>query len=149
MNQEWVRVSAVQYDGIWVESQRHSACDSCNARSGCGQRSLAKLGKTVSLWLPLPDTRTYQVGQSLELELPVGGLALSALMLYGLPLVVLILAVLLAQGLASDWQVALAGVVGLALGLLLGRFFSLRYRHLWQPKIRSSCYEEEIKQVSL
>ncbi len=149
MNQEWVKVCAVQDDGIWVESQRHSACDSCNARSGCGQRSLAKLGKTVRLWLPLENARTYQVGQSLQLELPVGGLALSALMLYGLPLLTLIFAVLLAQTLASDWQVMLAGMAGLAIGMLLSRFFSLRYRHLWQPQILSSCYEEKMKQVSL
>lgn len=149
MNQEWVQVRAVQKDGIWVESQRHSACDSCSARSGCGQRSLAKLGKTVSLWLPMDDTRAYQVGQSLMLELPSGGLAFSALLLYGLPLLALLLAVLLAQPLGQDWQVALAGALGLMLGLLLSRFLSVRYRHLWQPRLRSSCSVEEVKQVSL
>ena len=122
MNQEWVKVCAVQDDGIWVESQRHSAATAAMHAQAAASVAFAKLGKTVRLWLPLENARTYQVGQSLQLELPVGGLALSALMLYGFAITDAYFAVLLAQTLASDWQVMLAGMAGLAIGMLLSRF---------------------------
>lgn len=132
MNQEWVTVSDIASGGIWVESLQRSACDSCNARSGCGQRTLANLGRTVRLWVP--TEQRYQIGQRLQLELPNGGLALSALLLYGLPLLILMLGAGLGQ-ISGELQAALLGLTGLGLGLLLSRKLTQHYQHLWQPKI--------------
>src|SRR5690554_7465990 len=95
MNQEWVTVKQIEPGGIWVESLQRSACDSCNARSGCGQRTLSQLGKPIRLWIPSEET--FQIGQQVLVELPTGGLALSSLMLYGLPLVTLAVAAMLGQ----------------------------------------------------
>src|SRR5690554_1804861 len=89
MSQEWVTVKQIEPGGIWVESLQRSACDSCNARSGCGQRTLSQLGKPIRLWIPSEET--FQIGQQVLVELPTGGLALSSLMLYGLPWSLLLL----------------------------------------------------------
>lgn|SRR5690554_2088223 len=137
MNQEWVTVKQIEPGGIWVESLQRSACDSCNARSGCGQRTLSQLGKPIRLWIPSEET--FQIGQQVLVELPTGGLALSSLMLYGLPLVTLVVAAMLGQRLESDVAAAILGFVGLIVGLLISRNVIQRYKHLWQPKILPSC----------
>lgn len=143
MNQEWVTVCAVQADGIWVESQRLSACDSCKAQAGCGQKTLTKLGQPVRLWLP--EVGDYQLGQQLLLELPQGGLARSALMLYGLPLVFLLVSAMLGRLWLSDFEAVIFALFSLGLGLWCARLVSQRYRHWWQPKIHPSCQIEPDK----
>lgn len=143
MNQEWVTVSAVEPKGIWVESLQRSACDSCSARSGCGQRTLSQLGKPIRLWVASEEPHT--VGQQVLVELPTGGLAFSALLLYGLPLLTLLLAALLGQTLESDLVAAIIGLAGLVIGLYISRKLTNHYKHWWQPKVLPSC----IKTVSL
>lgn len=137
MNQEWVTVNQVEADGIWVESLQRSACDSCNARAGCGQRTLSQLGRPIRLWIA--TDASFSVGQQVQVELPNGGLALSALMLYGLPLLMLILAALLGQTLENDILAAVIGLAGLAVGLYMSRQLTQRYKQLWQPRVLPSC----------
>lgn len=132
MNQEWVTVSAIADGGVWVESLQRSACDSCNARSGCGQRTLANIGRTVRLWVP--TNNIYQVGQQVRLQLPSGGLALSALLLYGVPLLMLLVLAAVGQTLGEFYAIA-SGTLGLVVGLMLSRKLTQIYKHLWQPKI--------------
>lgn len=143
MNQEWVTVSAIESEGIWVESLQRSACDTCSAKSGCGQRTLSQLGKPIRLWVASNETHT--IGQQVLVELPTGGLAFSALLLYGLPLLTLLLAALLGQSLNNDLVAAAIGLVGLAIGLYFGRKLTNHYKQWWQPKVLPSC----IKTVSL
>lgn len=132
MNREWVTITEVALGGIWVESLQRSACDSCNARSGCGQRTLANVGRTIKLWVP--TNNIYQVGQQVLLELPSGGLALSALLLYGVPLIMLILMSAIGQGFGELYAI-IAGTFGLLLGLFFSRKLTQIYKHLWLPKI--------------
>lgn len=136
MNQEWVTVTQIEAGGVWVESLQRSACDSCNARSGCGQRTLSQLGRTIKLWVPTDTSLT--LGQQVQLQLPTGGLALSALMLYGIPLLALMLAAGIAQPWGEFWAIGL-GVAGLAVGIGISRLLTQKYRHLWQPSIIPSC----------
>lgn len=138
MNQEWVTVTAIEAQGIWVESLQRSACDTCNARSGCGQRTLSQLGHTIRLWVP--STAKHHLGQQVLLQLPSGGLALSALLLYGIPLLFLLLAAAIGQ-VYGELPAIGAAVVGLLLGLLVGRLTTQKYRHLWQPQINNPCIE--------
>ncbi|PHQ83452.1 MAG: alginate biosynthesis protein AlgM [Thalassobium sp.] len=119
MSQEVVAVVEQGEGGIWVEATQRSACGSCNARSGCGQHSLSKLGRPMRLWIP--TDRNYQVGDQVILSLPQGGLALSALVLYGLPLVGLIAGAILGQRLGTDLLSALVGIAGLGIGFVVAK----------------------------
>lgn len=139
MNQEWVTVSKVEAGGIWVESLQRSACDSCNAKAGCGQRTLTQLGKPIRLWVA--SEQPFSVGQQVLVELPAGGLAFSALLLYGLPLITLLVAALLGQALESDLWAAALGLGGLAIGLYLSRQLTQHYKQWWQPKVLPSCIQ--------
>ena len=88
INRELVRVTERGKGGIWVEGVQQSACNSCSAKSGCGQHSLSKLGRPVRLWVDTPEQ--FEIGEIVELTLPQGSLAASAAALYGLPLLGLI-----------------------------------------------------------
>lgn len=138
MNQEWVTVTAIEAQGIWVESLQRSACDSCNARSGCGQRTLSQLGHTLRLWVP--STAKHHLGQQVLLQLPSGGLATSALLLYGIPLLLLLVAAGIGQA-YSEMAAIIAASGGLFAGLGLSRMLTQKYRHLWQPTINNPCIE--------
>lgn len=137
MNREWVEVVATDVGGVWVESQQRSACESCQARSGCGQQALTKLGRPVRVWVPTQES--FQIGQAIMVELPSGGLALSAIMLYGIPLLALIMGAAFGQTVGNDLYAAILGLLFLGVGLLVSKQVTQRYKTLWQPKIVPLC----------
>lgn len=137
MNQEIVHVVDSQQHGVWVEAVQQSACQSCRVRTGCGQRTLQQLGRPMRLWVDAPD-HGYRVGDQVVLVMPQGGVALSALTLYGLPLLVMIVGAMLGQA----WLGELTALFGASVGLLLG-FGLARYwagRHSWQPTLAEGCH---------
>src|SRR5690554_6968386 len=69
-------------------------------------------------------------------------------MLYGLPLVTLVVAAMLGQRLESDVAAAILGFVGLIVGLLISHNVIQRYKHLWQPKILPNCIKTVLDRKS-
>lgn len=136
MNREVVEVSEVTPGGVWVKTSRQTACGSCSARAGCGQHALSQLGRPVSLWvstdLPL------KIGQQVTISLPKGGVALSALMLYGLPLIGVLLGAMLGQP-WGDGAALVGALIAMIAGFILSRTLSWRYRKQWQPTVLPSC----------
>ena len=143
MTQAIVVVTELGDGGVWVEGVQKSACNSCNARSGCGQHSLSKLGRPMRLWVE--SDKNLSVGQEVILSIPSGGLAVSALILYGLPLLTLITGASVGQ-LFGDAPAAVGGLAGLAVGFILARNISRRYQDRWQPKLVPGC--EQISVIS-
>jgi len=137
MSQEIVEVIEQGDGGIWVEAVQRSACNSCNARAGCGQHSLSKLGRPMRLWVS--TEQPLQPGQQVVLTLPDGSLALSALALYGLPLLGLIGGAVIGQLSGSDGWAGVAALAGLAGGFALARKLAARYQSQWQPTLKPGC----------
>ncbi|MEK9711938.1 MAG: SoxR reducing system RseC family protein [Thalassolituus sp.] len=137
MNQEIVEVVEIGDGGIWVEGVQRSACGSCSARAGCGQHSLSKLGRPVRLWVK--SSQAFQVGQQVVLALPQGSLALSALNMYGLPLIGLIAGAMAGYSTGSEPASVVTGLLGLGAGLLLARWIARRREQDWQPQILNQC----------
>ena len=134
MTVERVTVVETASSGIWVEAVQRSACASCNARSGCGQHTLSQLGRTMRLWVP--TDRILHVGDEVLLELPAGGLAFSALTLYGLPLLLLIVgAALGAQN--SEIMAIIGGLLGLGIGFIAAKKVAHQHQSSWQPRLLS------------
>lgn len=146
MNQEMVEIVELDNGGVWVESRQHSACDSCQARSGCGQHSLSKLGHATRLWVPSTDT-DLNVGDEVMVTIPDGGLAFSALTLYGLPLLVLIAGAVLGS-LWAEWLSLGLATIGLVAGLWLARQVSAKYQTSWQPSIHRQCQRIDAQPVT-
>lgn len=136
MSQEIVKVTEIADGGVWVEAVQRSACNSCNARSGCGQHSLSKLGRPMRLWVE--GGEHLQPGQEVVLSIPAGGLAMSALLLYGTPLVGLIAGMAIGQT-QGDALAGALGVTGLVAGFILARRISDRVKHRWEPRIVPGC----------
>lgn len=137
MNQEIVEVVEIGDGGIWVEGIQRSACGSCNARSGCGQHTLNKLGRPVRLWVETLDK--HLIGEEVVLALPEGSLAFSALSLYGLPLIGMVIGAVLGNLGGSETQSMLVGVAGLVVGLGAARLIARRNKDGWQPSIVNGC----------
>lgn len=115
-----------------VESLQGSGCGACDSKS-CGS---GKLSETFSVrprqFRALNDVNA-QVGEEVEISVTDGALFRSALMLYGLPLVMLFVGALLgAQGAgsaaASDKGAALGALLGLLAGFLIARTMGARRR---------------------
>ena len=131
---EQVVVRELAPGGVWVEGVQASACESCQAKSGCGQQSLKKLGRPVTLWVE--TNQKLSIGDEVLVELPDGAVAMSALVLYGVPLLGLALGAVIASRFGvADWQTFLAACAGLAAGFAIARGMSERYQEQWQPRL--------------
>ena len=137
MSQEIVEIVEIVEQGVWVEAMQQSACSSCNARSGCGQHSLSKLGRKMRLWVP--TDRHFSVGEQATLTLPDGRLALSALVLYGLPLLAMMLLAVVGHGLAGEPGAVISGLLGLVIGFVIARKVSELKKDQWQPQFKDGC----------
>lgn len=139
---EQVEIISKTSDGLWVEGLQRSACDSCQARKGCGQRSLSQLGRSTQIWVPCDHTDEHQIGDQVTLVMPESGLIASALTLYGLPLLGLILGALLGSLLfaeSSELVTFVLSMIGLAAGLFTARVIARAKQADWQPRLQTVC----------
>ncbi|MAR92136.1 MAG: SoxR reducing system RseC family protein [Pseudomonadota bacterium] len=137
MIEENGRVVAVNPGLAWVETTRHSACDSCSAKSGCGHSALAKLGQNA-VHLEARCDIEVTVGDQVVVGVPEEIMLKSSLLAYLMPLVAMLIAVLAADSLwQQDLITALAGLLGLGAGFVVLRWHFHRNRHdqRYQPVV--------------
>lgn len=113
-------VVAVAADGVWIETQRQSGCQSCSSRGGCGvgimQKALNRRQHKVRVQTDLP----VQVGDHVRLLLPAAALVQASVLMYLLPLLGLIVGAVAGQLLLATDGGAIGGaVVGFTAVLLL------------------------------
>ena len=81
-----------------VKCQSQSACGSCSAKNACGTSALAKLtGEKGEHVFSLETITPLTVGQRVEIGLPERSLLLSALLLYTLPLMTILISALIGE----------------------------------------------------
>jgi sigma-E factor negative regulatory protein RseC len=120
--EEQARVVAVGPGLAWVETQRRSACGSCPSSTGCATPVLGRLAGSGTSRLQVDDHLGLKVGELVVIGIPEGDLTRAAVLAYLLPPAALVLAAGGAGSLgAGDLGSALAGVLGLVLGLLATR----------------------------
>lgn len=118
------RVVAIEAGLAWVESARQGGCSSCASKGACGSQML---GEALS---PAPasnrvlaqDDLGVSVGDEVLFGIPEDGALRAALVMYGVPLLGLMLGVVLTQAWGDGWA-GLTGFLGLGLGLLLVRLW--------------------------
>lgn len=113
-------VIAVAADGVWIQTQRQSGCQSCSSRGGCGagilQKALIRRQHKVRVQTDLP----VQVGDHVRVLLPATALVQASVLMYLLPLLGLIAGAVAGQALfASDTGSIGGAVVGFTAVLLL------------------------------
>lgn len=125
------RVLALDAEHVWVETVRKSSCGTCQARSGCGQSLLQSMHpeRSDSLRLIRQDSlcADLKIGDTVDFSVPDHLISRSAALLYLMPLLLMLLAVIVVENAGfSDVLVAAAGMATLALGFMASHLYFSR-----------------------
>jgi len=114
---------------VKVRVERKSACQSCQLKSGCGQRAMAELSSNKSIELDIPNTLNVKPGDNISIAIPEEGLITAALVVYLIPLLSMLILAVLAKSFAgfNDAVVALFGVSGLLLGFIYAKHYGRKH----------------------
>lgn len=85
------KVVAVSGDRVWVQTIRISACESCSARSGCGQRALAGVSGGRANQVLVANHLNARVGDEVTVAIEESALLGASLLVYALPLALMVL----------------------------------------------------------
>lgn len=114
------RVVAIEASALWVETLQKSTCDSCSAKSGCGQSLLDSLSAKKSLIRVLPGDHSghsFQLHEQVEIGIPERVIASGSLATYFIPLLMMVGAVLGASSMGlGEGATILSGLFGLFMG---------------------------------
>ncbi|MDX1252717.1 MAG: SoxR reducing system RseC family protein [Gammaproteobacteria bacterium] len=123
MIEENARVVAVEGDIAWVETRRQTACGSCAANKGCGTTVLAKVVGVKYTRLRVVNTISARTGDEVVIGIEENALLRGSLIMYALPVLLMMAAAALGEGLNRQWQITtpdaasiVAGVAGLLTG---------------------------------
>lgn len=116
-----------------VESTQGGGCGSCDSENGCGSGKLSQLFCSEPRRFRVRNDANAQVGTLVQVTLPEGVLLHSALLMYILPLVLLMIGAMVGAQWAReaesvDAYAAIGGLTGLACGFVLVKVLSLRRR---------------------
>nr|WP_297399005.1 SoxR reducing system RseC family protein [uncultured Marinobacter sp.] len=131
------RVVAEKGNRVWVRTIRASACQSCAARSGCGQRVLATATGGRANQVLVANTVGARVGDDVTIGIDEQALLGASLMVYALPLVLMVLASIAGHQLSegSDLFAMAGAAIGLATGFLVSRQWQRRSGAGFEPKL--------------
>lgn len=126
------RIAAIESKGVWVETIQKTACGSCKAEKGCGQRLLSQLdGHTAYIWVLLDGRNPahYRLGDHIQIGIPEEVIAKGSLLVYLVPVITLVGFTAIAHNyFAHELLTTLAGLMGLLCGGLIVRWHSWRTR---------------------
>ncbi|SFR75031.1 positive regulator of sigma(E), RseC/MucC [Marinobacter daqiaonensis] len=122
-------------DQAWVQTIRQSACQTCRARHGCGQKALASLSGGQSRQLRVTNTLGAKAGDQVTVAIEEAALLKASLLVYALPLLLMVLATVMAGVFlpGQDLIAIMMAAAGLTVGLLSARALSRRGADGWQP----------------
>ncbi|MBB5321504.1 SoxR reducing system RseC family protein [Marinobacter oulmenensis] len=134
------KVVGIKGDQAWVQTIRTSACQSCSARSGCGQRALASVSGGRANQILVDNPVGARVGDEVEIGIDEQSLLRASLAVYGVPMALMIAATVWGY---QVWGSDLAAMLG-ALGGLAGGFLAVRR---WQSRAGAG-YQPRLLRVS-
>ncbi|MGB0733556.1 MAG: SoxR reducing system RseC family protein [Pontibacterium sp.] len=120
-------VERIDDEGVWVETIKLSACGSCSARAGCGQSMLASVGagKRSVICVENPNHLIVTTNDDVVIGIEEGAFLQMSALIYLVPLITLFVGAVLANyAQFHEGIVALSGVAGLAVGLLIAKVVS-------------------------
>ncbi|MFD1216272.1 MULTISPECIES: SoxR reducing system RseC family protein [Microbulbifer] len=138
MIEERGRVVAIESDAVWVETVQRSGCHGCAAKSGCGTGLLGDFwSKASQVRVPASQSQVDDVTlhDTVVIGIHENTLAVSALVVYLLPLLALVGGAMVGESLVFNrWPsgepgAILGAVSGFVLGGLAVRWYGLRNRN--------------------
>jgi len=114
---------------ISVETDSQASCGHCSAQSGCGTSLLSKFFVRNRQALILETDLSLTTGDKVILGLDNDALLQASAIIYAIPLILmLVLPMLAGYFFDSELVSVLAGVTGLAVGLVYVKYFSVLAR---------------------
>ncbi|GGE68324.1 sigma-E factor regulatory protein RseC [Streptosporangium jomthongense] len=131
------KVVAVTGEHAWVQTIRASACQSCSARNGCGQKVLATATGGRANQVRVFNSVNARVGEDVTLGIDESALLGASLQVYALPLVLMVMASMAGHHLSggSDLMAMAGAAGGLASGFLLSRKLQCRNAGRYEPRL--------------
>ncbi|MDC0662625.1 SoxR reducing system RseC family protein [Marinobacter sp. SS21] len=131
------RVIAQDGRKIWIQTIRQSACQSCAARQGCGQRVLASASGGKANQVLVENTLDARVGDEVTVAIDESALLGASMLIYALPLMLFVVAALGGHWLApeSEGVAILLALAGLAAGFGLARGLQHRREDGYAPQL--------------
>ncbi|WP_444925500.1 SoxR reducing system RseC family protein [Microbulbifer sp. ZKSA004] len=127
MLQERGRVVAIESDAIWVETTQSSACNGCSTKSSCGTGLLGDLFSSstrVKVALNGFSADKIHLDDVAVIGITENALTSSALLVYLVPLMSLVLVALIGDSLFAEPGAVIGALIGLVLGALGVRWYS-------------------------
>jgi len=135
MIEEQALVTQVNNNGIWVETQRKSACGQCSANKGCGTSVLQNvLGNKRSRLRVLSDI-PVKTGDEVIIGLQEGAFLKGSFAVYLLPLVLMFVFGVLGETLSGQLLLTnsdVASILFATIGVIIGGFWLRRYNRAIQ-----------------
>lgn len=138
-------VLEVNGDQALIQTQRKSACQSCQLESSCGQGLISKMSSERSMELWLDNVLGAQAGQTVTISIPDEGLLQASVLMFVIPLLLMVLGAGLAMQFAGG---DLAAITGGVFGLLMGFFIARRKSASMQDDVRFKPVMESIALLS-
>lgn len=139
MIEETGKVVAQKGDQVWVQVVRESACQSCSARSACGQRVLAGISGGRASQVMVDNDLGVVTGDEVVLGVGEQALLTASVLVYLLPLLLMGAGAVMADLWlpSGDLWPVLGGALGLVAGFGGGAWFQHRHRRdaRFQPKL--------------
>ncbi|MGM3175918.1 SoxR-reducing system protein RseC [Dickeya lacustris] len=125
MIKEWATVESWQDGVVVLRCEQQSGCQGCQSRSSCGNGVLSKVGGPVVHQLSLRYPHPLQPGQRVEIGLAEASLLRSAMLVYLVPLLGLMLGAMLFQyWLTSELAAVTGALLGISVSFGLLKYFS-------------------------
>lgn len=123
-----VRVKIVKVDnqGVWVKPELDKQCHACAQSLMCEQRLKTTIIDSKPMFIS-DASQEYTQGETAKLHIAQTKLAAASLILYGLPLLLMLLGALFSQPLKSDVVSLIFIIVGLLLGLFSAKYLKPYY----------------------
>jgi sigma-E factor negative regulatory protein RseC len=140
LSQEKALVLKVEDGFALLQTQRASACQSCNLQNTCGQGLLSKVGGEKTMEFTVANQLQAKAGDVVLIEVPENGLLYASALMFLMPLVMMLaLAVAGHEMFGTEMASLLAGAVGLFIGFALARYRSRAMSDdpRFQPEVKS------------
>ncbi|EGQ7938722.1 SoxR reducing system RseC family protein [Vibrio vulnificus] len=131
---------------VALSCEQQTSCSSCSSQKSCGTGVVSKAFGNKSLLWHLETQRRLHVGQVVEIGIPEQSLLQSAMLVYLLPIVAMLLGVLFGHLVLSPWLEMGEGAVVLT-SMLFAFIGILLAKKLAQPLEQKSAAQVELMRV--